>query len=844
MSFCSLPRLLTAQGEFVPTRTPAKSPPVSTTIPSREDYYAPGTVVELCLDLNTFNSLDVEWVHAIIVESVGSGVGLRLHQPRRYAPGRLYERAVGLVRILESLRRDFRKLFARSPGDPVTPSTARRERPTVTAPATSTATPATTTGTARRTADCTFCWNVTAIDPGPGVSPGNAYIFRARVRVDGDTGSWIGNVGGACNGGCPNDDNICFPLPPEPDVRVLNMPCPNELFNLEAFFPDGDTPSGATFTWINEFGVVVATGLNVMLPSGNYTFVSDIDGCFPREVDIELMLELPTVEFDGPGRDEYCPGSSFGFSVSLTGLPVNNIEWTLTNDNGTETVGTNASLNVTDATSDDSGTYAVTVNFGDNCDTTFTQDVFVADIVRGDIVSLPEDSTVCLGNDLLFTGEGEFGGQFPDGAILTWFEGLPDPTGYSTTLTTTTVGDFVTILRVTTITDAGLACDFFFEQGYTVLAPPEITINPMDPDVCRGDDVMLTSTVTGTGPFTYRWLGDGSVTTPGYTLRPPYSEANNLVLEVTDGNGCVGISEPIDLTIFDPVAPPVVECQIQADNFIVFGWNYLGPDVDYVVNLITPPSTPGYTVTETDSTYRVDGIPIDGIEVTISVTATPAGGICPSVTSASVTCETSLCPIVQPTEWSLSASQDTVCEGAGTDLITITADIAALPTGGVATWSGTNVTGVDDVTATFSGAGLAPGTYNVNYSYVYLDECNYQKNYQLTVIAAPITDFMASDSICLMGNLVCDTLVYTGVDPRVRCTWTISPMPDTIIYPDPDPPGLGLRLLRPAGHLQRRPHGGNRFLRTGCPHPYDPGGRDVTATHRKLYHLRKYPGRL
>ena len=94
-----------------------------------------------------------------------------------------------------------------------------------------------------------------------------------------------------------------------------------------------------------------------------------------------------------------------------------------------------------------------------------------------------------------------------------------------------------------------------FDRNYSINPPPIIDFTFSSNNVCSGQTISFTSTVTGNNPFTYAWdFGDGSTSTlanPDHSFQASLgcgSENFNVTLVVTDvNNDTTTISKPITI---------------------------------------------------------------------------------------------------------------------------------------------------------------------------------------------------------------------------------------------------------------------------------------------------------
>ncbi|MTB53276.1 PKD domain-containing protein [Lewinella sp. W8] len=530
-------------------------------------YYAPGTTVEICYSvLGDFNTPDVEWIHAVLLASAGSGFDFSTLAPSGTPPASC--RAAGVWGWYPTWSRcmpcpggedTFFNGYAFDSSEGTNDSCGD--------PAVLDGDPGNNYGDGAGNCGLVFCWTLETVDPGPGVAAADAYEIRIRVLADGVSGGYTGGVGGFCGSPCDSDPFICFPEVGDPSINVLNQPCPGELFQLEAV-TEGGIFSGVQGRWEDDAGNVVAVGYNASLPAGNYTFVVGRPGCNEKDVDIELNLTDVTFDFNGLSDGSFfCFGENFTASVSVTGAAINSATWSL---NGS-TIANGTVLNQSNLTPADAGQYSVVVNFGDGCDTTIFRNYLVGDEVLAEIT--PQNAEVCINEEITFTAtDATTGNPFPSSHIVLWDVTVPGDTY-------TTSRDFPGVREVTLDVIDEDNCAFRFQEFFTVHPNPEVTITPDDLEICDGETTVIRSSVTGGAtPYTYLWGPEETVTTPNYTVSEPYGFTNGLYLLVTDANGCVGGSDFVTIDINPTPFTPLLDCDPICVSEVSFSWNQADAD--------------------------------------------------------------------------------------------------------------------------------------------------------------------------------------------------------------------------------------------------------------------------
>ena len=522
-------------------------------------FYAPGETVEICYSLDDeFMTPDEEWIHGIFVVATGFGFDLSTMMPSGSPPTSC---SAGNWAYYESWSRchtgcesEFRNGygFDSNVGQGDCPSGSAEND----------GNPGNNYGDMGGACGLVFCWTLETLDPG-GLPPAEAYGVEVRVTSDGVSGSYVGSDA-ACGGPCFDDPQVCFPEIPEPMIDVLNQPCAGGLFNLTG----SPMVPGVEANWLDADGNVVATGYTAMLPEGTYTLQLAKPNCAPKESEVDVNRQIPILEYTGPDDGTFfCFGASFGLEILVTNAQVNFVNWLL---NG-NVVSNGTSYSVSEATPTDAGLYEVLVNYGENCDTTLMFNFDVGANPEPTISSDPADGSVCEGEPMTFTAIRIDGSPYPADYTLEW-NSAPG-SGSGTPFTIDLVFGVGPQTMVLTVTDPD-GCSFDFEYPFVINETPVGDIFPDPFTVCDGTTVVLTPTVTaGTAPFTYRWGPANVVTTLEYTVTPPYNaQEEDLFLEITDANGCVGFSNTVLVVITTAPQEPVISCDPVCTSELRFDW--------------------------------------------------------------------------------------------------------------------------------------------------------------------------------------------------------------------------------------------------------------------------------
>lgn len=718
--------------------------------------YGVGEVVEICFSLDDqFVSIDVEWIHGVFLTSVGPGFDFGSVVP---GPPPASCRNTGNWKFYDSWTRchtscaeaTFRNGFGFD-------STEGRANCPGGGGGALDDNPGNNFGDGPGDCGLVFCWSLTTTDPGA-TSEAEAYGLSIRITADGISGSYVGNIGGACGSPCFDDPEVCFPQIAEPMIDVLNEPCPGDLFQLQG----SPVVPGIQATWTDDMGNVVATGYSANLPEGVYTLSLSKPNCAPAEFEVVAELNIPVLEYTGPDDGSFfCFGDAFSLNIDVTNAEVNFIQWVL---NG-NVVGNGVSYNVGAATPADGGLYGVVVNYGDGCDTTLNFNILVGANPVPTITTNPASGNVCEGESITFTAVRANGTPYPNDWSLDWDS--PAGGGFGSPMTIDMAfgaGDQIMNL---TITDPD-GCVFDYPYPFTINELPVAEIFPEFNNICRGESITLMPTVSvGVAPLTYRWGPANVVTTLNYTVAPPYNtQLELLYLEVTDANECIGYSNYADIIINDLPGRPDVTCNPLCVSDIQFDWTstqatyyHIYANIDFAGDVLLDDQYTGtsYLFTGLNPGSRVDFrvIPFTG-DLTDGCEGPERRLICNT-------------PLVSSPGFVVSYDDPFCTAGDGMLPLTVSAGDP-----GVFTFNSTDL-GITNLTADASGTTMinvpAPttgntATYNLDISYVNLvGSCPADTSIVLTVIQAPDPAFTLNAPTACGTNASFTATLSTASEP-------------------------------------------------------------------------------
>lgn len=390
-------------------------------------------------------------------------------------------------------------------------------------------------------------------------------------------------------------------------VEVFVTPQPSIDAGVDQTVCDGDqvtltgiNPDGATLSWDN--GAIDGSPFTPGLGTTTYTVTADLGGCVSTDQVDVTVNESPT--FTLSSTNPTICGALDG-TITISGLiPGEDYDISF-NGGGVVTI-----------TADGSGEIVLT-GLGAGSYTGFEVSIGGCNTIDSGTINLSDpnppsidagiNQTVCEGDEVTLTATN------PDGATLSWNNGVIDGTPFTPGVGTTTytvtadLGGCISTDQVdvtvhpSAVIDAGADVSicaggstdlsatggvlYTWDNGIGAGAGPH-TVSPITTTVytvtgedangcegtaqvtvtvdgtgavltvtgtdvsCFGDtDGSATVVATGTGPFTYIWQPTGGSSDVATGLSP-----GTYTIEVTDGNGCVSnetieIDEPVELTL-------------------------------------------------------------------------------------------------------------------------------------------------------------------------------------------------------------------------------------------------------------------------------------------------------
>ena len=299
--------------------------------------------------------------------------------------------------------------------------------------------------------------------------------------------------------------------------------------------------TGSSFLWFP--GNETTQSITVDTSGSYYNQVTYSNGCtaISDTVDVSSGNNLvATINASGPLT--FCAGGS----VTLTSSAGNSYFWTTGETTPSIAVNT-------------SGTYAVVTNHGGNC-FAYSQNIVVNVIAQPNAtVTSNGPTTFCQGGQVILSA--------PAGYNYNWLHN-----GSNTqNVTIVNSGNYQV-----NVTDNNGCSSISNIVNVNALANPNPSINASGPtSLCPGESVTLSSSAA----TTYNW-NPGNQSTQSITV----NSAGTYSVNVTDGNGCTGISQPVSVSVSNvPAASisasgPLTFCQgssviLTANNGVSYLWS-------------------------------------------------------------------------------------------------------------------------------------------------------------------------------------------------------------------------------------------------------------------------------
>ena len=373
------------------------------------------------------------------------------------------------------------------------------------------------------------------------------------------------------------------------------------------------------------------------------------------------------------------------------------------------------------------------------------------------------------------------------------------------------------------ITDAVTGCSNTAATNIIVNPQPLVAVTPLAASICNNNAGM---TITASGAITYSWNPANSLSAAnGSTVIANPSSTTTYTVTGTDANGCSNTATATVAVNHQPAAPQLSLVQPSCSN--VFGsitvTSPSGPGHAYSIDGVDYSNTSGVFANLSPGTYTISvqnsngclSLPTPGVihaqpitptvsvnspvicpgtVATITATTLPAGSynytwIVPSGVSNPGNVANFSASVAG--SYSVTVTGVNVCSNVATGVLSVTplatvsADnkqvcvgstvaLTGQPTGGV--WSGANVNGNQ-----FDAAGLAPGNYQVTYTYT-AGSCSGSATAMITVNPIPPPPTITVANLC-NGTSMLTASNFTGTLSWSSGGVTMNP----VIVPAPGP---------------------------------------------------------
>jgi hypothetical protein len=296
--------------------------------------------------------------------------------------------------------------------------------------------------------------------------------------------------------------------------------------------------------------------------AGSYSVVvsNAVGSVTSSAVPLTVTVIAPTISTPPQGAS-VTAGSAVSFSVAATGTTPFAYQWSR---HGSPIGGaTLASYPIASAQAADAGDYTVTVSNGAGFVTSTAATLTVTALALAPVLTMPpQGAAVTIGTGVTFSvtasGTAPFTYQWLQNGVI--LSGATSSSYLLASAQSTDAGNYT----VTVTNSAGSAA-----SAAAVLlvsaAPPVITTPPQNASVLSGSSASFSVAVTGTPPFTYQWLKNGTPlaggTSPGYMIAGAQAaDSGNFSVTVTNAAGTV-TSANAALTVAAVATAPAITAQ-------------------------------------------------------------------------------------------------------------------------------------------------------------------------------------------------------------------------------------------------------------------------------------------
>lgn len=379
-----------------------------------------------------------------------------------------------------------------------------------------------------------FCSNASPVNligglPAGGIYSGPGVSGTTFNPSNANTGNNVITYSITSSNGCSGSATTNIVINPAPLAAILT-PNGTVLCSGNSVGISVNNQNGVSYEWLRNGVVVSALAPNnttfSVSQAGNYTVRAvGIAGCETLSSVITITSgQTPTASITSDAIN-FCPGELVAFSSSVSGA--SSIQWLL-NGNPISNA-TNASYSASTA-----GAYSLRATSTDGCVTTsnsiaITQNPGVeAAISNSTNAFCPPSLSIALQSTT------------SNGATYSWLlNGNQVSDANSSSLNATQIGDYQVVVTLGSCVDTSSIVTLI--NG----SVPEISISSTSTELCEGSELLMES--SGGEISFYNWLKNGvsiGINSPVYSA----FTSGAYSLEVTGLNGCVGVSNTINIT--------------------------------------------------------------------------------------------------------------------------------------------------------------------------------------------------------------------------------------------------------------------------------------------------------
>ena len=265
-----------------------------------------------------------------------------------------------------------------------------------------------------------------------------------------------------------------------------------------------------TYQWYNGSGSITGAAnssytINSVDTSDANTYycvVTNSCGSASSNNVVLTVNQAPSIVAQSSGATK-CTGSSYSFSVSVTGTSPITYQWY--NGNGAIVGATNSLYIINSVDTSDAGTYYCIATNGCGSATS-TNKVLVVETAPA-ITSQSNSATKCEGTSMLFTVSAT--GSSP--LTYQWYADTGAVAGANansytiSSVVTANAGNYYAVVA------NGCGSAISSTKTLTVHSSPSIVSQTNDDTLCEGQSMVFNITTTGTSPITYQWYKNSSM---------------------------------------------------------------------------------------------------------------------------------------------------------------------------------------------------------------------------------------------------------------------------------------------------------------------------------------------